>query len=80
MLGIDGHWTSHAYSLPVDDTLVVQCFIFTDDTNCLYLKLSPSLQEPPIVQDHHVPIFICSKDDIATCSDLTIQQVTPVIL
>ena len=49
--------------------------VLTDDTNCLYLKLTPSLQQPPTVHDHHVPIFICSKNDIATCWDLTIQQV-----
>ena len=39
--------------------------VLTDDTNCLYLKLTPSLQQPPAVHDHHVPIFICSKNDIA---------------
>ena len=48
---------------------------FADDTNCLYLKLTPSLQQPPTVHDYHVPIFICSKDDIDTCGDLTIHQV-----
>ena len=55
--------------------LIMKCEISSDDTNCLYLKLSPSLSHPPIVHSHHVPIFICSKDDIDTCWDLTIQQV-----
>jgi hypothetical protein len=55
------------------------CTISIDDTNCLYLKLSPSLPTPPIVYGHHVPIFICSKEDIDMCYDLTIQQILPYI-
>jgi uncharacterized protein (UPF0297 family) len=55
------------------------CTVNIDDTNCLYLKLTPSLQQPPTVHDYHVPIFICSKDDIDTCGDLTIHQILPYI-
>lgn len=55
------------------------CSVNIDDSNCLYLKLSPSLQTPPIVHGHQVPIYICTKEDIATCWDLTIQQILPYI-
>ena len=49
---------------------------FTDDTNRLNLKITPSLQEPPSIKDYHVPIFTCTRDDIHnTTWDLTIEQV-----
>ena len=47
-----------------------------DETNRLHLKITPTLDEPPTVQDYHVPIFTCTKEDIETITwDLTIEQV-----
>ena len=47
-----------------------------DETNCLHLKITPSLQDPPEVCDYHVPIFTCTREDIENTSwDLTIEQV-----
>lgn len=56
------------------------CTIRIDDTNHLHLKITPSLEEPPEVEDWHVPIFTCTKEDIsATSWDLTIEQILPYI-
>lgn len=47
-----------------------------DDTNRLNLKITPYLQKPPLIEDYHVPIFTCTKEDIhKTAWDLTIEQV-----
>ena len=47
-----------------------------DATNCLHLKITPSLPDPPEILDHHVPIFTCTREDIVKTSwDLTIDQV-----
>ena len=51
-------------------------FAFADDTNRLNLKINPSLHEPPTIEDHHVPIFTCVREDVfITTWDLTIEQV-----
>ena len=48
---------------------------FVDETKSLHLKITPSLPDPPTIQDHHVPIFTCSQEDIDSAPwDLTIQQ------
>ena len=47
-----------------------------DETKSLHLKITPSLPDPPTVQDHHVPIFTCSQEDVESAPwDLTIEQV-----
>lgn len=47
-----------------------------DGTNRLHLKITPTLDEPPSVEDYHVPIFTCTKEDIEDITwDLTIEQV-----
>ena len=47
-----------------------------DGTNRLHLKITPTLDEPPFVEDYHVPIFTCTKEDIENITwDLTIEQV-----
>ena len=47
-----------------------------DGTNRLHLKITSTLDEPPTVEDYHVPIFTCTKEDIErTTWDLTIEQV-----
>ena len=51
-------------------------FLLLDSINRLNLKISPTLQTPPLIKDHHVPIFTCTKEDIYnTMWDLTIEQV-----
>lgn len=56
------------------------CNIRIDDTNKLNLKITPYLQEPPTIEDYHVPIFTCTKEDIHnTTWDLTIEQILPFI-
>ena len=47
-----------------------------DGTNRLHLKITPTLDEPPSVEDYHVPIFTCTKEDVEDIIwDLTIEQV-----
>ena len=47
-----------------------------DGTNRLHLKITPTLNEPPSVEDYHVPIFTCTKEDVEDITwDLTIEQV-----
>ena len=50
--------------------------ILLDETNWLHLKITPTLDDPPTVEDYHVPIFTCTKEDIESPTwDLTIEQV-----
>ena len=50
--------------------------LHVDGTNRLHLKITPTLDEPPSVEDYHVPIFTCTKEDIEDIAwDLTIEQV-----
>lgn len=56
------------------------CNIKIDDTNKLNLKIIPHLQKPPRIEDYHVPIFTCTKEDIHDITwDLTIEQILPFI-
>ncbi|KAL5515966.1 hypothetical protein EMCRGX_G001221 [Ephydatia muelleri] len=56
------------------------CTIPIDETKSLHLKITPSLPDPPTIQDHHVPIFTCSQEDIDSAPwDLTIQQILPYV-
>ena len=51
-------------------------FTILDETNRLHLKINPTIDEPPSVEDYHVPIFTCTKEDIEEITwDLTIEQV-----
>ena len=51
-------------------------YVLLDGTNRLHLKITSTLDEPPTVEDYHVPIFTCTKEDIErTTWDLTIEQV-----
>ena len=51
-------------------------YFLTDDTNTLHLKITPTLETPPVVCNHHVPVFICPKQEISNLAwDLTVQEV-----
>lgn len=52
------------------------CIISIDDTNTLHLKITPTLETPPVVCNHHVPVFICPKQEINNLAwDLTVQEI-----
>lgn len=56
--------------------MVAHTHTLIDDTNKLNLKIVPHLQKPPKIEDYHVPIFTCTKEDIHDITwDLTIEQV-----
>jgi hypothetical protein len=45
--------------------------------NTLHLKLSAILEDPPIVHNHHVPIFICPSSQLSLLSsDITVQEIS----
>lgn len=49
---------------------------FLDESNTIYLRVVPVTQDPPQVEDHHVPIFIVNRNIFVSSQwDLTTQQV-----
>ncbi len=53
-----------------------ECNIKINGSNTIFLKLVQGLVHPPIVLDHHVPVFLWDKREIyASHWDLTAQQI-----
>ncbi|XP_019851509.1 PREDICTED: nitrogen permease regulator 2-like protein isoform X2 [Amphimedon queenslandica] len=52
------------------------CIIRIDDTNTLRLKVSPNVKDPPLVCDHHVPVFTQSSCQFKQLvKDLVAQEI-----
>ena len=48
-----------------------------DESNTIHLKIVPSTQDPPLVLEHHVPMFLADKNSYNYSQwDLTTQQVS----
>ncbi|GAB6029205.1 Nitrogen permease regulator-like 2, variant 2 [Chamberlinius hualienensis] len=56
------------------------CTIQINDANTLYLRALEITQNPPQVEDYHVPVFVVNRNVFVYCQwDLTTQQILPYI-
>jgi len=56
------------------------CTIPINDSNTIYLRVVPVTQDPPLVEDHQVPVFIVNHCSFVSSQwDLTTQQILPYI-
>lgn len=57
-----------------------QCIIPINDSNTLHLRVVRVSQDPPQVDDHHVPLFTATRSNFVPAHwDLTTQQILPYI-
>ncbi|XP_030828296.1 GATOR complex protein NPRL2 [Strongylocentrotus purpuratus] len=53
-----------------------KCSVPINDSNTIHLKIVPPTKEPQSVLEHHVPMFLCSKEHYENNQwDLTTQQI-----
>ncbi|XP_078690409.1 GATOR1 complex protein NPRL2-like isoform X1 [Branchiostoma floridae x Branchiostoma belcheri] len=56
------------------------CSVPINESNTLHLKIVPTSEEPPVVLEHHVPVFLKDKESFVSSQwDLTTQQILPYI-
>ncbi|CAH1270837.1 GATOR1 complex protein NPRL2-like [Branchiostoma lanceolatum] len=56
------------------------CSVPINESNTLHLKVVPTSEEPQVVLEHHVPVFLQDKESFVSSQwDLTTQQILPYI-